>query len=73
MYNRHSLVNAILGSKYAEDFDRNIDLQSLYMDDVAPPTLKLSDAKLHASFSSSFLLHSSLQFGVNGINSFQSS
>ena len=35
------------------------------MDDVAPPTLKLSDAKRHASLLSTFLLDDSLYFGVN--------
>ena len=41
------------------------------MDDVAPPTTKLSDAKCHASLLSSFSLENSLYFGVNEIISFQ--
>ena len=42
------------------------------MDDVAPPTLKLSDAKLRdASLLSSFLLKNSLYFSINKIISFQ--
>ena len=41
------------------------------MDDVAPPTLKLSGAKCHASLLSNFLLNNSLHFGVNEILSFQ--
>ena len=41
------------------------------MDDVAPPTMKLSDAKCHPSLLSSFLLMTSLYFGVNEIISFQ--
>ena len=35
------------------------------VDDVAPPTVKLSDAKRHASMLSSFLLENSSYFGVN--------
>ena len=42
------------------------------MNDVAPPTLKLSDAKRHASLLSNFLiLDYSLHFGVNEMISFQ--
>ena len=41
------------------------------MDDVAPPTLKRSDAKWHASLWYSFLLEDSLYVGVNEIISFQ--
>jgi len=41
-------VDATLGPKYAKDFDLNIDLQSVDVDDVGPPTWKLSDAKRHA-------------------------
>ena len=41
------------------------------MDDVAPPTTKLSDAKCYASLLSSFSLENSLYFGVNEIISFQ--
>ena len=41
------------------------------MDDVAPPTLKLSDAKWHAPLLSRVLLENSLYFGVNEIISFQ--
>ena len=41
------------------------------MDDVAPPTVKLSDAKRHASLLSNFFLDNSLHFGVNEILSFQ--
>jgi hypothetical protein len=35
------------------------------VDDVAPPTIKFSDAKRHAPSLSSFLLENSLCFGVN--------
>jgi hypothetical protein len=37
------------------------------VDDVAPHTVKLSDAKRHASLWSDFLLDNSLHFGVNEI------
>ena len=53
------------------DFDLNIDLDSLDVDDVAPPTVKLSDAKRHASLLFSFFLKNSLYFGVNENISFQ--
>ena len=41
------------------------------MDDVAPSTVKLSDAKRHASLLFSFFLESSLYFGVNENINFQ--
>ena len=41
------------------------------MDDVAQPTINLSDAKCHASLLSNFLLDNSLHIGVNEIISFQ--
>ena len=41
------------------------------MDDVAPPLVKLSDAKCHASLLFNFLLDNSLHFGVYEILSFQ--
>ena len=43
------LVDVALGTTYAQDFDLNVDLDSINVDDVAPPTLKLRGAKLHAS------------------------
>jgi hypothetical protein len=46
-------------------------LHSIDVDDVAPPTIKLSDAKRHESLLFSFLLDNSLHFGVNEILSFQ--
>ena len=55
------------GQGYAQDFDPNIDLHSVDVDDIAPPILKLSDAKRHASLLSSFLLQNSLYFDVNEI------
>ena len=48
-----------------------IYIHSIYVDDVVPPTLKLSDAKRHASLLSNFLLDNSLHFGVYKIISFQ--
>ena len=50
------LVDDALGTNYAQDFDHSIDLHSVDVDDVAPPTVKLSDAKCHASLLSSFLI-----------------
>ena len=41
------------------------------MDDVAPPIIKLSNAKCHASLLSNFLLDNSLHLGVNEIIIFQ--
>jgi hypothetical protein len=55
------LVDVALGINHAQGFDLNVDLHSIDVDDVAPPTIKLSDAKRHAS----------LHFGVNEILSFQ--
>jgi hypothetical protein len=67
------LVDAALGVNHAQGFDLNVDLHSVDVDDVAPPTIKLSDAKHHASLLSNFLLDNSLHFGVNKIISFQAS
>ena len=51
-----------------------IRVTSVDVDDVAPPTLKLSDAKRHATLLSSFLyILNSLYFDVNEIISFQKS
>ena len=41
-------MNAILGINYIQGFDLNVDLYSVDVDDVAPPTDYLSDAKYHA-------------------------
>jgi hypothetical protein len=35
------LVDVILGIYYAQGFDRNVDLHSVDVDDVAPPTVSL--------------------------------
>ena len=50
------LGDIALGTKYAQDFNLDVDLHSIDVDDVAPPTIKLSDAEQHASLLSSFLL-----------------
>ena len=34
-----------LGTNHAQDFDLDIDLHSVGVDDVAPPTVKLGDAE----------------------------
>ena len=65
------LVDVALGINYAQGFDLNVDLHSADMNDVAPPIVKLSDAKRHASLFSNFLLDNYFHFGVNGIISFQ--
>ena len=62
------LVDVALGADYAQDFDLNVDLDLVGVDDVAPPTVKLSDAKRRASLLSSFLLENSICFGVNDKN-----
>jgi hypothetical protein len=40
---------------YAQGFDLYVDLHLVDVDDVAPPTLKLSDAKRHALLLSNLL------------------
>jgi hypothetical protein len=52
--NTDELVDAALGIDCAEGFDLDVDLHSVNADDVAAPTVKLSDAKRHASLLSSF-------------------
>ena len=61
------LVDVALGTNYAQDFDLNIDQHSINRDVVTPPTVKLNDAKRHASLLSSFLFENSLRFGLNEI------
>jgi hypothetical protein len=76
-YSSHSelstneLVNVALGVNHAQGFDLDVDLHSVDVDDVAPPTVKLNDAKRHASLLSNLLLDNSWDFGVNEIISFQ--
>ena len=50
------LADATLGTNSTQDFDLSVDLDSIDMNDVAPPKIKLSDAKFHASLLSSSLL-----------------
>jgi hypothetical protein len=49
------LVDVDLGINYAQGFDLNVDLHPVDVDDVAPPIVKLSDPKRHASLLSNFL------------------
>ena len=50
------LVDAALGINHAQNFDLNVDLHLVDVDDVAPPTVKLSDAKRHALLLSNFFI-----------------
>ena len=43
------LVDVVMGTNYAQDFDLNVDLRPIDVNDVVPPIIKLSDAKCHAS------------------------
>ena len=54
--NVFELVDVALGPNYAQDFHLDIDLHLVDVDDVAPPTVKLSDAKRYPSCLSSFLM-----------------
>ena len=53
------LVDVALGINYAQSFDFNVDLHSVDVNNVAPPTVKLSDAKGHSSLLSNFLFDNS--------------
>jgi hypothetical protein len=51
----NELVDDASGINYAQGFDLNVDMHSINVDDVAPSTVKRSDAKRHASlFSDSY-------------------
>ena len=65
------LVDDALATNYVQDFNLNVDLYSVHVVDVTPPTIKLSDAKCHASLLFSLLMETSLYFGVYEIISFQ--
>ena len=65
------LVDVSLGFNYAQSFDLNVDIHSVDVDDVAPPTIKLNDPIHHAPLLSNFLLDNSLHFGVNEVINFQ--
>ena len=71
--NTDELVDVALGINHAQGFDLYVDLHSKDVDDVASPTIKLSDAICHASLLSDILLDNSLYFGVNEMISFQKS
>jgi hypothetical protein len=58
------LVNVVLRFNNAQGFDLNVHLHSVDEDDVAPPTVKLNDAKRHASLLSNFLLNNSFHFAI---------
>ena len=55
--NIDELVDVALGINYAQGFDLNVDVHLVDVDDVAPPIIKLSNAKRHASLLSNFLLN----------------
>jgi hypothetical protein len=63
----------VASCNYAQDFNLDVDLDLIDMDDVAPPPVKLGDANCHASLLSNFLLESCLYFGANLIINFQKS
>jgi hypothetical protein len=65
------LVDVALGINATQPFDLNVDLDSIDVDDVISPTMKLSDGEHHASLLSSFLLENSLYLGVKETISFQ--
>ena len=69
--NIDELWDVALRINYTQGFYLNVDLHSIYVDDVAPPTIMLSHAKCHASLLSNFLLENSLYFGVNETISFK--
>ena len=54
------LVHDALGINFAHDFDLKVNQDSIDVDDVAPPIVKLSVAKCHVSLLFSFFLHDSL-------------
>jgi hypothetical protein len=66
--NSDELVAAIWGFNYAHNFDLNVDLHSIDVDDVAPPIAKLDDAKGHTLLLFNVLLdYFFIYFGVNYI------
>jgi len=73
--NIDELLDVTLGINYAQGFDLNVDLHSVDVDDVAPPIVKLSDAKRHASLLSrpllvslNYLDHFSIVARVTSVN-----
>ena len=61
------LVDVALGINHAQGFDLNVHLHSIDVDDIAPPTVKLSDAKRHASLLFNLLLYWFLPITKNGV------
>ena len=58
--NTNELVDGALGIKVdAQGFDLNVDLHLVNVDDITPPTIKLSDVKCRASLLFNFLLDNS--------------
>ena len=55
----NELVDVSLGIYYVLGFDLDVHLHLVDVDDVAPPTIKLSNANGHASLLSNFLLANS--------------
>jgi hypothetical protein len=55
------LVDATLRINHAQGFDLNVDLLSIDVD-VAPPTIKITDAKRHASLLSNFFIRQLFTF-----------
>ena len=49
-------MDIALGINYVEGFDLKNDLHSIDVDDVAPPTITLSDVERHTSLLSKFLI-----------------
>ena len=58
----NELVDVPLGSNYAQSFYLNVGLHSVDVDDVAPPTIKLSDVERHASLLSIFFIRQLFTF-----------
>ena len=63
-------MDVALGINNAHGFNLNVDLHLVDVDDVAAPTIMLSDAKRHASLLSNLFLYNSLYFGVQEIIGF---
>ena len=55
-------MDAALGINHAQGFDLNVDLHSVDVDDVAPPIVKLSVVKSHASLLSNFFIRQLFTF-----------
>jgi hypothetical protein len=58
----NELVDVALGISYAQGFDLNVDLHSVDVNDVSPPTINLRDAKRNASLLFNFLIRQLFTF-----------